>query len=1184
MGTISIAASPAVAERGELIGIENPFVNRRQQSEHHNLPNRPGILPSLDPKCRDDFPVGLTPSQIEFSAARYMFDEEHEQLPRKDGDTNFYILGVLSGHNTVLASLPAGSQGTATAATVANNLRRSFPDIKFKLLVGIGGGVPSEEDDIRLGDVVVSEPKGTLGGVVEYDLGKQTTAGFQRKGFLCPIPSEWRSIVTNMKSNHRTKPNRVTEFRLEMLGKYPMLTEYERPSESDLLFPATYKHVAEAASCAHCNKAAAITRKKREGDHPKIFYGLIASGNSVVKDAEKRDRLAHDAGGAICFEMEAAGLMNDFQCIVIRGIADYCDSHKNGEWHGYAAAAAAGLAKEILLLESPAPFAKAAEFLLAPFAKEDKNLREKKISILRKLYTCNYQDAKNRNRLRVEGTCGWFTGHPRFRHWLESECSALLWVSADPGCGKSVLARYLIDELLSTPESKTVCYFFFKDDFDDQKSLPGAICCILRQLFDQKPELLSRSVVDVFKKDGQRLLKSFDGLWRMFINTISQESVGEIICVVDALDECSGEGQRQLAEILCYLYNGRAKRCRLKFLLTSRPYDSIQRSFQLLENALPTIHLRGENEDEVQQISVEINNVIRHEVMLLSDRRQLFQDEQELVLKGLSSVPNRTYLWVYLVLHALDEIVPINPRNIRMLVRELPQSVNEAYNQILCRSRNREEARKALHMIVAATRPLSLEEMAMAMALIQCDQRAAPHEIEVEPESRFRNTIREICGLFVTIVDSKIYLLHQSAREFLIYNQDAEMLYQSLEWKGSLRPIHSDLILAAACTYYFLYILPGTPLFNSMTLRIDPPVDCPFLVYSVDNWPLHVRRACIEKDSILFPSVMKLLHGPARADDRWFTVLDIYNNGLSDSSPLTRASFFGFAIAAETLLQDNTIDVNKQSSEGSSALWLAAMEGHQEIVKLLLKAPMVNLNIQDTYYGQTPLGVASDHGRAEVVKLLLDTGELNVDAIDGSGDTPLLQAISSGHEEIVKILLDTGKADPNTRGTNFRGIMHIPLIKACQNGREAIVEMLLDTGKVNPGVFQTPRRETPLMYASSIGHTGIVKMLLDTGRARLAFQDCDGQTAFSHAVYNDHPRVVKLLLKACKPEDINLQDNLGQTPLDMAVLMRRERIAKILQKAGGVRKCKASPYLVMNHPSLRKTNKSVRADTSLLKP
>jgi hypothetical protein len=108
------------------------------------------------------------------SAARYMLDEEHERLPKNKHDTNSYILGRLNGHNVVIASLPEGSQGTVSAATVATHLARTFPAIELRLLVGIGGGVPSEKNDIHLGDVVVSTPSETLGGVIEYDLGKQT--------------------------------------------------------------------------------------------------------------------------------------------------------------------------------------------------------------------------------------------------------------------------------------------------------------------------------------------------------------------------------------------------------------------------------------------------------------------------------------------------------------------------------------------------------------------------------------------------------------------------------------------------------------------------------------------------------------------------------------------------------------------------------------------------------------------------------------------------------------------------------------------------------------------------------------------------------------------------------------------------------------------------------------------------
>ncbi|KAK2788475.1 hypothetical protein FQN53_003621 [Emmonsiellopsis sp. PD_33] len=1174
----------------------------------------------------------ICPLAIEFSAARYMLDEEHERLPRKEGDTNHYILGVMSRHNTVLASLPKGSQGTTPAATVAINLARSFPNIRLRLLVGIGGGIPSNDNDIRLGDVVVSAPTGISGGVVEYDLGKQTTTGFERKGILCPPPSEWGTMVTAMETNHEANQNKITEFLSEMLRKYPRLTGYERPLDpkSDILFRAEYKHVVKGATCAYCNnKDAVITRfQRKEPDQPKIFYGLIASGNSVIKDGEKRDRLARDAGGAICFEMEAAGLMNEFRCIVIRGIADYCDSHKNDEWHRYAAAAAAGLAKEILLLEAP-----------APCAKEDEELREKKIGILIKLKTCDYQEAKDRNRRRVEGTCEWFTGHPRFRQWLETEGSALLWVSADPGCGKSVLARYLIDELLLTSELRTVCYFFFKDDFEDQKSLPSALCCILHQLFERKPELLSREVVEVLEKDDQYLLKSARGLWRILIDAISQGGAGEIVCVLDALDECGGEGQKQLADSLCNLYDGRAGRCRLKFLLTSRPYYSIQRNFQLLENVFPTIHLHGENENEVQQISAEIDIVVRHEVKRIFKRRELVQEEQDLVLKELSSIPNRTYLWVYLVLHALDEIVSITLINICALVKQLPRSVNEAYDGILCKSRYPEEAKKALHIIVAATRPLLLEEMAIAMAVVKGDQLVAAHEIEVEREDRFRNSIREICGLFVTIVDSKIYLLHQSAREFLIYKH-AEALHPSLKWKGSLRPTDSDLTLATACTYYFMYMLPRIS--ASKPSNVSDILKCrdlyPFSRYSAQNWSLHVRRACIEGDAALFPSVVELID-PRRDDIRrvFGEIMKYEHNRDIDSfiarhidiasfSPLLRASFFGFAGVAEQLLRDKKIDVNQRDRVGRSALCWAAINGHEEIVKLLVSArpqssstywpfkqrikvdmldhhkisPLshaarrghvnvvkilletlkVNPNARNSY-GWTPLHWAAICGHEGVVKLLLDIREVNPACQNHIGWTPLHFAAKGGYEGIMKILLDTGKVDPACQDHDGRTLLHF----AARHGHEGVIKLLLDTGEVNPacqdhdgwtslhwaakcgheGVVkllldirkvdpacQDHDGWTSLHWAAKCGHAEVVKLLLDTGKADPTCQNRPGRTALGIAAIFGHEGVVKLLLDNCKPDDINIKDKSGETPLDIAVSRGYTHIAEMLRKAGGI--------------------------------
>ncbi|KAJ5689904.1 purine and uridine phosphorylase [Penicillium macrosclerotiorum] len=297
----------------------------------------------------------ICPLEVEMSAARYMLNEEHTNTPCEQLDTNQYILGQLSGHNVVITSLPLGSQGTVSAATVAMRLTRTFPNIKLRLLVGIAGGVPSSKYDIRLGDVVVSTPSGTFGGVVEYDLGKQTPNGFIRKGFLSPPPTEWRDAISRMKSDHRVQSNKVNEFLAEMLARSARLSEYARPNpQDDVLYDSAYEHQPEEPTCLRCDPSKIVPRQIREFHHePIVFYGLVASGNHVMKHASERDRISTDCDGVLCFEMEAAGLMNDFPCLVIRGISDYCDSHKNDIWQPYAAAAAAGIAKELLSYLTP---------------------------------------------------------------------------------------------------------------------------------------------------------------------------------------------------------------------------------------------------------------------------------------------------------------------------------------------------------------------------------------------------------------------------------------------------------------------------------------------------------------------------------------------------------------------------------------------------------------------------------------------------------------------------------------------------------------------------------------------------------------------------------------------------------------------------------------------------------------
>jgi nucleoside phosphorylase len=340
------------------------------------------------PRTHSEYTVGwVCALPKELIAAAAMLDETHPDLPRTPNDHNVYTLGSISGHNVVLACLPKGEIGNNNSATVAARMTSTFPSIKFGLMVGIGGGVP--KSSVRLGDVVVSTPSDGFGGVVQWDFGKTEQGGiFKRTGALNSPPTELLAALTKLEKEHAMKGPKIPQYLEELKKNWPRLVPKYIRSESlkDVLFMADYNHVEgsiisdtgtfgsgttegekeednnnddgggeeeeeQRGSCIRCDQSKTVRRKSRD---MRVHYGLIASGNQVIKDAAFRDEINTRLGGKIlCFEMEAAGLMNDFPCIVIRGICDYADSHKNKDWQEHAAAVAAAFAKELLSMVPP---------------------------------------------------------------------------------------------------------------------------------------------------------------------------------------------------------------------------------------------------------------------------------------------------------------------------------------------------------------------------------------------------------------------------------------------------------------------------------------------------------------------------------------------------------------------------------------------------------------------------------------------------------------------------------------------------------------------------------------------------------------------------------------------------------------------------------------------------------------
>ncbi|KAJ5781258.1 hypothetical protein N7457_006418 [Penicillium paradoxum] len=305
----------------------------------------------------EDYTIGwICAINTEYVAAQAFLDEKHDDLPYLPRTKNDYTVGRMGKHNVVISVLPMGEYGTSSAARVADDMMNCFPNVRIGLMVGIGGGAPSKKHDIRLGDVVVSIPRNGQSGVLQYDFGK-TVQGedFEPTGSLDQPPTVLRAAVNGVQSQYAQEGHQLEDMLNSILEKKPRLRKgYQRPDlATDRLYRSDVVHPSRSeesctTTCGDDSSDLVLRRPRtEEDDNPAIHYGLIASANQLMKDALIRDKWAAQMD-ILCFEMEAAGLMNNFPCLVIRGICDYSDSHKNKDWQGYAAMVAAAYAKDLL--------------------------------------------------------------------------------------------------------------------------------------------------------------------------------------------------------------------------------------------------------------------------------------------------------------------------------------------------------------------------------------------------------------------------------------------------------------------------------------------------------------------------------------------------------------------------------------------------------------------------------------------------------------------------------------------------------------------------------------------------------------------------------------------------------------------------------------------------------------------
>ncbi|QGA20934.1 hypothetical protein EYB26_008644 [Talaromyces marneffei] len=1069
-----------------------------------------------------------------------------------------FTLGEMGKHNVVITQLPEGEYGIAAAAGVARDMVRSFSNIRIGLMVGIGGGAPSKKHDIRLGDVVISAPHNGKGGLFQYDFGKTIQdQEFRTTGFLKQPPSLLRAEMGDIKAKYEMEGHQLDEAIKSVLERRPKLRKkYKRPDlSSDRLYQShvVHPHNDERNCEVVCGddelKLVVRCDRSDEDDNPAIHYGLIASANQVMKNALIRDRLAAEKD-VLCFEMEAAGLMNHFPCLVIRGICDYSDSHKNKEWQGYAAMAAAAYAK-YLLYSIPPSRVEAEKTILDVLSSVEEDVKQIRTSVQDIHYTIEMmrQHEDNQDRQAIidwlspvdyaaqqsdfiskwqKGTGEWLLKSHEFQQWLK-QSNQTLFCPGMPGAGKTMITSMVIHYLHNTFRNDGavgIAYLYCNFKRQDEQKFTDLVLSLLKQLV-QEQSFMPNTVRELYDHHKPKRTRPSSEEILGALNKVAT-SYSRTFVIVDALDECQVSNECRTRLVLEMLRFQRKTGANL--FATSRFIHEIESSF----HNSPILEIRANDEDVQKYLDDRLHNFRS----LISKDLSLQGEIKSVIAKAVDGM----FLLAQLYVDSLA--YKTTSKAIRLALKDLEiesrtsdgdmksKALDHAYEQAMERINTqavefRELARQVLSWITFARRPLRTSELQHALAIED-----GGREVDKENIPEIEDMVSVCAGLVV--VDEKshtIRLVHHTTQEYFTRN-----------WCLWFPNVQVDI--TQRCVTYLLFDVFETgpcQTIEEYEARLQSNV---LYDYAAQNWGYHAPRSLMEGTKQLILTVLESemkVSACAQA-----IIISRRYSGYAHRAPtnvkgLHVAAYFGLVEPMTDLLKRQHDPESKDDGDQMPLHW-AAWSRNEAIVELLLKS-CVDPGPNDGG-GRTPLHWAARHRHRVMVELLLDKGA-DPGPRDKNGRTPLLWVSQYGNTAIAKLLLDKG-ADPDCGDKDGQ----IPVHWASQHGHEAAVELLLDEG-ADPDCGDD-NGQTPLHWAFQHGHEATAKLLLDKG----ADPDCgddNGRTPLHWAFQHGHEATAKLLLD--KGADPDCGDKDGQTPLHWAFQHGHEATAKLLLDKGADPDC-----------------------------
>ncbi|KAF5497972.1 Vegetative incompatibility protein HET-E-1 [Colletotrichum siamense] len=585
----------------------------------------------------------------------------------------------------------------------------------------------------------------------------------------------------------------------------------------------------------------------------------------------------------------------------------------------------------------------------------------------------------------VQGTCHWFLNHKTFTSWLRDTSSALLWVTANPGCGKTVLSRFLVDILSRQASEATVCYFFFKAGEEGRHHSHQALCAILHQVFKEHAKALNFAMKEFSSSDSKNFTQNIEKLWDILCETSDSLSNRQIIVIIDALDECSEVTRNRFIDLLVSTFpqmiGSRKLLGRLKIIVTSRPWPSIETRFRYLS----CVRLRGEN--ETSSLSRDIEMMVQAKVGKLRVEGTITPEACSILETTLAQGADRTFLWASLVLETISKLPSRKLSAVKSTLEDTPADLDQLYETALLDVEDHVAVTRMLQIVLAATRPLTLDEINMAMCISSTHRTVQDLLQDLEPDMEY--TVKQLGGFFLRIINSTVHLVHQTARDFLLVTTSMK----STAWMHSLKLSDCHSTMALATIQYLL--LDGWPARQKIPanggevdesdiqlLKSFPTVTVSFYKYAARHWAIHTDRQSDnqEVDASMSKQISSLCDMSGSSFHNWwylmtgrryFIGLGLSEGLIHESSPLGRyplhfAADYGYWPMMKGLIDSKSCSITSLTHKGVDFLYVASRGHNVSNVRWILR----NFDPSCLQVGMALQAAAS----LEIVKALVETG------------------------------------------------------------------------------------------------------------------------------------------------------------------------------------------------------------------